>query len=159
MTVPGAAAGWCKTIETYGSGKLSMQEILAPAIRMAKEGVPEHELNSHGWQKSEKLVKNASENWREMMMPDGSVPLPSHIMTHPELAATFEAIAKHGKDGFYTGRIAQAIVDLVGSGGGVMTLEDLRECTAEVIQPIKYDFKGAEGDGLSLWEVGLLLSF
>ena len=46
MTVPGAAAGWLKTIETFGSGKLSMKEILAPAIRMARDGVPEHELNS-----------------------------------------------------------------------------------------------------------------
>lgn len=46
VTVPCAAAGWLKTIETYGSGKLSMKEILAPAIRMAKEGIPEHEINA-----------------------------------------------------------------------------------------------------------------
>ena len=46
MTVPGAAAGWLKTIEEYGSGKLSMADILAPAIRMAREGVPTHEINS-----------------------------------------------------------------------------------------------------------------
>lgn len=47
MTVPGAAAGWIKTIEEFGSGKLSMKEILEPAIRMAKEGVPVHDLTSH----------------------------------------------------------------------------------------------------------------
>ena len=46
MTVPCAASGWLKTIETYGSGKLSMAEILAPAIRIAKEGVPEYECNA-----------------------------------------------------------------------------------------------------------------
>ena len=60
-----------------------------------------------------------------MMMPDGvsdqattlqssrsyqSPPLPSHIMTHPELADTFEAIAKNGRQGFYTGRIAEGAV-------------------------------------------------
>lgn len=42
-----------------------------------------------------------------MMMPDGNVPLASHIMRHPELAATFEAVAEQGTKGFYTGRIAQ----------------------------------------------------
>ena len=96
-------------------------------------------------------------------------------MQHPELADTFEAVAKQGKEGFYTGRIAQgelvmllllahtdaaAIVDLVKSGGGVMTLEDLAECDAEVIEPIKYDFKvGAAGDeGVTLWEVSGLIT-
>jgi gamma-glutamyltranspeptidase/glutathione hydrolase len=46
VTVPCAAAGWLKTVETYGSGKLTMREILEPAIRLAKEGVPEYEVNA-----------------------------------------------------------------------------------------------------------------
>ncbi|KAK6909136.1 gamma-glutamyltransferase [Kwoniella mangroviensis CBS 8507] len=154
VTVPCAAAGWLKTISEFGSGNLTMREILDPAIRLAREGVPEHELNSNAWQKSEQLIKNASPNWKEMMMPDGNPPKPSHVMLHSELADTFEAVAEHGREGFYKGRIAQAIVDLVQSGGGVMTLDDLAECDAEVIQPIKYDFKvGDAGDqGVSLWE-------
>lgn len=65
VTCPGTAAGWCKTIETFGSGKLSMAEILAPAIRMAKEGVAVHELNAEAWKKQEKLIKNASPAWKE----------------------------------------------------------------------------------------------
>jgi gamma-glutamyltranspeptidase/glutathione hydrolase len=46
VTVPCAAAGWLKTVETYGSGKLTMREILEPAIRLAREGVPEYEVNA-----------------------------------------------------------------------------------------------------------------
>lgn len=48
-----------------------------------------------------------------------------------------------------------AIVDLVRSGGGVMTMADLAECDAEVIEPIKYDFKHTHGpdSGVTLWEV------
>ncbi|WWC64826.1 gamma-glutamyltransferase [Kwoniella dejecticola CBS 10117] len=154
VTVPGAAAGWLKTVSEFGSGRLTMREILDPAIRLAREGVPEHELNSRAWAGSESLIKNASPNWNEMMMPDGNPPLPSHVMTHPELADTFEAVAEHGKEGFYKGRIAQAIVELIQAGGGVMTLEDLAEADAEVIQPIKYDFKVGEAadQGVSLWE-------
>jgi gamma-glutamyltranspeptidase/glutathione hydrolase len=88
-----------------------------------------------------------------MMMPDGGAPLPGHIMTHPELAATFEALAAEGREGFYTGRIAQAIVDLVASKGGLMTLDDLAATEADVVQPIKYDFRASDADpGISLWE-------
>lgn len=154
VTVPGAAAGWVKTIEEFGSGKLSMAEILAPAIRMAKDGVPTHEITSRSWQGSHGLITNASPNSHEMLMPDGTAPLPSHIVTHPELARTFEAVAEHGKEGFYQGRIAEEIVKLVQSQGGLMSLEDLAACEAEVIQPINYDFKvGEAGDkGVSLWE-------
>ncbi|RXK40572.1 gamma-glutamyltransferase [Tremella mesenterica] len=152
VTVPGAAAGWCKTLETFGSG-ISMKEVLAPAIRMAREGVPAHEINSRKWQASEKLIKEASVNWPARLILKNP-PLPSHIMTHPDLADTFEAIATYGKDGYYTGRIAEAIVEVVQGGGGVMSLEDLAECEAEVVQPIKYDFRvGKAGDsGVTLWE-------
>lgn len=65
VTCPGACAGWWKTIETFGSGKLSMAQILAPAIRMAKEGVPEHEINCDAWKHQEELVKKASPSWKE----------------------------------------------------------------------------------------------
>jgi gamma-glutamyltranspeptidase / glutathione hydrolase len=45
-TIPGAAAGWCDTVEKFGSGKLSLQEILAPAIRIAEDGFPVSEITA-----------------------------------------------------------------------------------------------------------------
>jgi gamma-glutamyltranspeptidase/glutathione hydrolase len=76
-------------------------------------------------------------------------------MTFPNLGKTFRAVADEGHAGFYKGRIAQAIVDLVQAGGGVMTLEDLAGQEAQVVEPISYEFKkGAPGaDGVTLWEV------
>lgn len=47
VTVPGAAAGWVDTVEKFGSGKLSMEEILAPAIEMAEKGFPVSEFSSN----------------------------------------------------------------------------------------------------------------
>ena len=44
VTVPGAAAGWVDTVEKFGSGKMSMQEILMPAIELGENGFPVHEL-------------------------------------------------------------------------------------------------------------------
>lgn len=46
VTVPGAAAGWCDTVEKFGSGKLSMQQILQPAIDLAEKGFPVSELSA-----------------------------------------------------------------------------------------------------------------
>lgn len=78
-------------------------------------------------------------------------------MTFPNLAKTFRAVAEEGHAGFYKGRIAQAIVDLVQAGGGVMTMEDLANQEAQVVEPICYEFKkGAAGaDGVTLWEVSV----
>ncbi|KAI5450133.1 hypothetical protein NCC49_003760 [Naganishia albida] len=153
VTVPGAAAGWIKTVEEFGSGKLSMKEILDPAIRMAEEGVPTHELHANAWMRSVNLIKNASENHADMLL-NGAHPVASEIMTFPNLAKTFRAVADEGHAGFYKGRIAQAIVDLVQAGGGVMTMDDLAGQDAQVIEPICYEFKkGTAGaDGVTLWE-------
>jgi len=46
VTVPGAAAGWVDTVERFGSGKVSMEQILAPAIELAEKGFPISELSS-----------------------------------------------------------------------------------------------------------------
>ena len=48
VTVPGAAAGWCDTIAKFGSGKLTMEQILMPAIELAEQGFPVSEFSSHG---------------------------------------------------------------------------------------------------------------
>jgi gamma-glutamyltranspeptidase/glutathione hydrolase len=80
-------------------------------------------------------------------------------MTFPNLAKTFRAVADEGHAGFYKGRIAQAIVDLVRAGGGVMTLEDLAAQEAQVVEPICYEFKkgGPGADGVTLWEASPVL--
>jgi Gamma-glutamyltransferase len=46
VTVPGAAAGWVDTVEKFGSGKLSLEQILTPAIELGEEGFPVSELSS-----------------------------------------------------------------------------------------------------------------
>ncbi|KAH9064104.1 gamma-glutamyltranspeptidase [Lactarius vividus] len=141
VTVPGAAAAWVDTVEVFGSGKLSVAEVLEPATRLAEEGVPVSEIHSYSWQRSEDLIKNASPNGHEMLL-EGRAPLPGQIMKFPTLAKTFRALMEHGKDGFYKGRVAEAIVELVKSKGGVMELEDLEKHTSAFVKPIKYTYGG-----------------
>ncbi|KAL1708968.1 nucleophile aminohydrolase [Schizophyllum commune] len=134
VTVPGAAAAWVDTIEQLGSGKLSVADVLAPAIRLAEEGVPVSEVHAHS-----DLIKNASPNSAEMLL-NGRAPRFGEIMTFPTLAATFKEVAEKGKDGFYKGRVAQAIVDLIQSQGGVMELSDLAKHESNFVEPIKYTY-------------------
>ncbi|KZT30675.1 gamma-glutamyltranspeptidase [Neolentinus lepideus HHB14362 ss-1] len=141
VTVPGAAAAWVDTVEKFGSGNVTIADVLAPAIRLAEEGVPVSEIHSHSWQRSENLIKNASPNGDEMLL-NGKAPLPGQIVKLPNLAKTFRAVAEQGKDGFYKGRIAESIVELIQSQGGVMELEDLAKHETTFVEPIKYTFNG-----------------
>ncbi|KAF9229160.1 gamma-glutamyltranspeptidase [Gyrodon lividus] len=141
VTVPGAAAAWVDTVEKFGSQKVSVADVLAPAIRLAEEGVPVSEIHSFAWQRSERLIQNASPNGDEMLL-NGKAPLPGQIMTFPNLARTFRSVAENGKDGFYKGHIAKAIVDMIKSKGGVMELEDLAAHETSFVEPIKYTYGG-----------------
>lgn len=102
---------------------------------------PVTEINSFSYQRSEPLLKSASPNGNEMLL-DGKAPLPGQFMKLTNLANTFREVASHGKDGFYKGRVAQAIVDLIKSKGGVMELEDLAKHQTDFVDPIKYTFNG-----------------
>ncbi|KAG6814055.1 hypothetical protein H0H92_003102 [Tricholoma furcatifolium] len=134
VTVPGAAAAWVDTISKFGSGKLSVADVLEPAIRMAEEGIPVSEIHSNA-----NLIKNASPNGDEMLL-DGKAPLPGQVVKLPNLAQTFRELATKDKDGFYKGRVAQAIVDVIQSRGGVMELEDLAKHATAFVEPISYTY-------------------
>lgn len=83
------------------------------------------------------------------MLLNGRAPLPGELMTFPTLAQSFREISTHGKDGFYKGRIAEEIVKLVKSKGGVMELEDLAKHRSDFAKPIKYTYK----DEVTVYEV------
>lgn len=84
------------------------------------------------------------------MLLNGRAPLPGELVTFPTLAQSFREIATHGKDGFYKGRIAEEIVKLVKSKGGVMELQDLAKHKTDFVEPIKYTYKG----DITVYEVG-----
>ncbi|KAJ2919239.1 hypothetical protein MD484_g1128, partial [Candolleomyces efflorescens] len=141
VTVPGAPAAWLDTIDQLGNGNVTIADIFAPAIRLAENGYPVSELSSYYWQHSEQLLKRASPNGDEMLL-NGRAPRPGEVICLPNLAKTFKELVARGKDGFYKGRVAQAIVDLIQGQGGVMELEDLSAHTSTFVEPIKYTYAG-----------------
>lgn len=84
-------------------------------------------------------MKTASANADEILL-NGKAPRSGQAIKRPTLARTFKELVKHGKDGFYKGRVAQAVVDLVQRQGGVMNLGDLANHTSTWVEPIKYTY-------------------
>ena len=140
VTVPGTVAGWIDTIELFGSKNLTLKQILDPAICLARYGYPVSEKTSQSWHSNENLLKTASKNGNEMLI-NNTAPLCGEIIKLPTLADTFDEIAINGKDGFYDGRVAKEIVQLIKEGNGEMTLDDLKSHTSTVIEPINYVYK------------------
>ncbi|KAL8808831.1 MAG: hypothetical protein Q9200_003982, partial [Gallowayella weberi] len=179
VTTPGAAAGWVDTVEKFGSGKLSLEQILTPAIELGEEGFPVSELASRFWRDFEKEIKNASPNFGEILKsdpqaPDGKrAPLPGEIMKNPTLANTFRLLAANGKEGFYSGSVAEALVKVLRDRGGHYEMDDLSyhlQQGNEVVDAIKLRFNGqnigkvhshpidgqpgrlADSEGVDVWE-------
>lgn len=85
-------------------------------------------------------------------------PAAGEVLKNPTLAKTFRALAEHGKEGFYTGRIAEEVVKVVKDLGGYLELDDLKhhlEVGSEPVEPISLKFTGqglGEENGVELWE-------
>lgn len=162
VTVPGAAAGLIDTVEKFGSGKVSLEQVFAPAIELGEEGYPVSELVAGLWQRSENLIKNASPNFAEMLKKDTNAkdgcraPKPGEIFKNPTLANTLRLMAKHGKKGFYEGEVAEQIVKVVSDLGGRMTLDDLKhhaETGSEEVDPVSMKVEGLGlKEPVELWE-------
>lgn len=151
VTTPGAAAGWVDTVERFGSGRLSLKQLLTPAIELGEQGFPVSELASTFWQATEKQIRIASPNFGEILKsdskaPDGKrAPLPGEIFENPTLANTFRLLAQHGKKGFYEGPVANALIQAVQDLGGRLAMEDLRlhaDLGSEEVDAISLEFNG-----------------
>ncbi|XP_066477620.1 glutathione hydrolase-like YwrD proenzyme [Tiliqua scincoides] len=148
VTVPGAAAGWCDAVALYGSKKLSMGQILQPAIELAEKGFPVAEVTSFHWQQNVDVLQTPGNIHGKDLLIDGQAPDHGQVFRNLFLANTFKELAKSGKQAFYEGRIAEAIVKIIQSNGGVMDLEDLKSHVTEEVKPIVTNYKG-----LNLWEI------
>jgi gamma-glutamyltranspeptidase / glutathione hydrolase len=139
VTVPGACAGWFDLIERHGS--LPMTEILAPAIRLASEGFPVAPMTSYFWQRGAQNQLRSSPNGYELTI-EGRGPKPGEIFRNPNLARTFEIVASGGKEAFYQGAIAEAIVRVIQGAGGCLSMEDLASHTSTWEEPISVTYRG-----------------
>lgn len=145
VSVPGCVDGWFEMHQKFGT--LKMPDILAPAIRYAREGFPVTELIGHYLTLSAYRFKEYP-NFKETYMPYGEALKKGDVFKNPDLANTYEKIAKGGRKAFYKGDIARTIADFIQAQGGVLTAKDLAQHTSEWTDPISTNYRGYD-----VWEL------
>jgi len=143
--VPGQVDGMRVLLERFGTR--SWEEVLAPAIALAEEGM------RIDWFASLVIgtatpILNRYPASREMFLDDGFAPIPPWSPTttlrkpFPKLAKTLRHLAKHGPREFYEGDLARSIVDSIRKAGGCLSLDDLRGYEAQLLKPLEVDYRG-----------------
>ena len=141
VAVPGEVAGFEYLLDNYGSDAVSRQQIFQPAIDTANNGYVvgvtfKEELDS------EYTGIAANETLSNIYLDESGLPYEvGDVIKNPDLAKTLQLIADGGKDAFYTGDMAQAMVDAVAAWGGNMTMEDLANYEVKVREPVVGHYK------------------
>ena len=139
---PGTVAGLELAWRKYGSGKFSFADLIAPAIALARQGLTVDDDVADSLPLAAKALASHTSSARIYLRPDGSVPQTGDHIVLDDLAATLEMIAAKGAAGFYSGPVAQKIVEAVNAGGGRMTIDDLANYRAVEREPVRGTYRG-----------------
>ena len=138
--VPGSVAGMWEAHQRFGA--IDWEDLLSPAVELANGfEVKERFLGSL----SSTMVESLSDfpaSAAQFLPRDGQPPLVGDTLRQPHLATTLGRIRDGGPDGFYKGETADLIVAEMERGGGIITLQDLTEYTAEWREPISFTYRG-----------------
>ena len=135
---PGTVAGLWAAHKRFG--KLPWRVLVSPAVKMARDGFVVSSSLAHSL-KAEKRFAFYVESQR-IFHNNGHFYKAGDIFRQPDLAATLQAIADKGQDGFYKGIVAEKLARAIGGGGGYVTLRDLRDYRAVFRQPIVGTYRG-----------------
>ncbi|HTU71347.1 MAG TPA: gamma-glutamyltransferase family protein [Candidatus Baltobacteraceae bacterium] len=145
VTVPGSVWGWDEVLRRFG--RMKFAQVLQPAIDYAQNGYPVSERIAHIWKLPNalplrgcctRLDPNSVRTW----YIDGVPPKTGQIYRNPALAHSFRLLQKYGRDVFYRGEIARAIVATSRRLGGTMTMADLANYRGEWVKPIDTVYHG-----------------
>jgi gamma-glutamyltranspeptidase/glutathione hydrolase len=145
VATPGTLLGWATAVERYG--RLSLAEVMAPAIRFARHGfrVSPYLRQIIAMEHANLLHFPAS---AAVFLPDGRVPQANSRIMRADYADTLEAIAKHGPEYLYDGPLGRAVVDDMAANGGVLTLADLANYRVYERPPVCGTYRGHEIVGM-----------
>jgi gamma-glutamyltranspeptidase/glutathione hydrolase len=139
--VPGTVAGLALAQRKYGSGKLSLAELIAPAIELAEKGFPVKDDTADSLPRARERIAR----WRTStsLLKDGGRPLQEgDRLIQYDLADTLRKIASEGPRGFYEGTTATRIADAVKKAGGIMTKDDLKNYQAIERPVVRGNYRG-----------------
>ena len=139
VTVPGTIDAWFAASQRWG--RLEMAELLAPAIALARDGFPVSRTLALSFQETLAPAEPWTADLWPIFAPSGVVPVEGDTLRLPDLAATLELIAREGRDAFYDGPIAEAIVATSDRLGGAFTREDLAGHRTEEVAPVATSYR------------------
>jgi len=137
--VPGSVKGLVYAEQHFG--KLGLKRVIAPAIRLAREGY------ALSWMDANSMTRNADlaqfPDSKRIFQNDGKGWHQNDVFRQPELARTLERIAA-APDDFYTGKMARELAEFVQKGGGLITTDDLAHYEVKDRTPVKGTYRGLE---------------
>ncbi|MEJ1355020.1 MAG: gamma-glutamyltransferase [Candidatus Sedimenticola sp. (ex Thyasira tokunagai)] len=139
--IPGEPAALVHIANKYG--KLPLATLLAPAIKLAREGFP---VTAHYQRMAGFRLKalKASKSSNAIFLDQGAIPDIGYLINQPDLAATLETMANHGRDGFYKGEVAAKLIRGVTKAGGIWSQKDFDEYQIIERKPIKGRYQDYE---------------
>lgn len=137
--IPGEVAGLLEAHERFG--RLTRQEVMEPAIRLAEEGFPVNQILAQMIARDSAKLSRYPET-RRILLPDGEPIQPGERLRFPELAETLRTIAREGRAGFYEGDVARRVVERLNEGGHPATMDDLAGYTPRWKRPLCEDYRG-----------------
>ncbi len=135
--IPGTVAGLVYAERKYG--KLSLEKVMAPAIKLARDGFPLAYEDTQDLKKDEYLAQFPES--KRIFLRDGNYYQPGELLKQPELARTLERIAKD-PDTFYHGAMARELAATIHQGGGLVTAADLAAYEVKEREPIRGSYRG-----------------
>jgi gamma-glutamyltranspeptidase / glutathione hydrolase len=145
-SVPGCVDGWDQLRQRFGTK--SFAELLGPSIEYAEKGAPVPEVIAGYWRAAEAKLAAHPESAKVYLIDGERAPHTGEVFKNPALAATYREIAKHGRDAFYKGTIADKLADFSKRNGGLITKEDLAKHTSSWVKPVSTTYRGYE-----VWEL------
>ncbi len=142
ISVPGAVDGWTSLHDKFG--KLTLADDLSGAIRYAEEGFPVTETIAYYWGRNLLAFKGLPGAWAETYYLPGTdrAPAEGDVFKNPGLARTLRGIGEHGRDGFYTGEIADKIDAFMQANGGFLRKADLERHHSEWVELASTNYRG-----------------
>jgi gamma-glutamyltranspeptidase / glutathione hydrolase len=137
--VPGSVAGMVFAEQKYG--KLTLKQVMAPAIRLAHEGYALTWGEARDMQRDSDLAKFPES--RRVFQRDGNYYQPGEIFRQPDLAHTLQRIADKPDD-FYHGALARELAAAMQKGGGLMTVDDLAQYEVKEREPVRGTYREYE---------------
>jgi gamma-glutamyltranspeptidase/glutathione hydrolase len=140
--VPGSVAGFETARAKYGT--LSRQDLMAPAIALAKDGFLLDQGDAATFARGAERLAKDPEAAKIFLKADGSPYRSGERLMQPDLAATLTAISDNGPDGFYKGQAAEAIAAASQKGGGILSKDDFAQYKVRELKPVTCSYRGYE---------------